>query len=211
MKPSAPFNLRAFVTLLVGFAFTLMAVSGLALFFAPRGSFPFLEDWALLGLDREQWMALHFLASLTVLLIAAFHLYNNRKPFWNYLHGKAKGAFSLQRELVAAIVVTVALFFSALFNIPPASLLVSLNDALKDRFPRPSELRHPALEDMTLRELGEELGYSDAQMSRRLEGSELANISLDDTVGEVLQEHGLRLRDLQERLDLRGLRRRGGP
>lgn len=207
MKPPHAFNFRAFVTLVVGFAFTLMALSGLALYFAPRGSHLSIGQWTLLGLDREQWLSLHFAASLTVLFIAAFHLYNNRKAFWNYLHGKAKAPFTLQRELVAASLVAALLALSAVFSVPPASLLVTINETLKDRWERPSEFQHPGLEEMTLRELARELAYSDAQMMQRVEASQLDGITLDHRVREVMRQHDLRLQELKERLELRGLRR----
>lgn len=207
MKPSTAFNFRAFVTLVVGFAFTLMAISGLVLFIAPRGSFRFIGQWAFMGIDREQWMALHFVSSLTVLLVAAFHLYNNRKPFWNYVRGKAKASFALQRELLVAVTFTALLTLTALLSWPPASLLVQLNDMLKERWPRPAEVRQGAVENMTLGELARELGYPEFHIVEQIEAAQLENVTLDTTVGDALQMHDLRLGELKERLALRGLGR----
>jgi len=54
-----PFNKRAFVSVLVGFSFILMAVTGGVLFFAPSCRIARETSWSFLGHSKDQLVARH--------------------------------------------------------------------------------------------------------------------------------------------------------
>jgi hypothetical protein len=53
------FNYRAFVSVLAGFTFLAMAVTGLVMFFAPSCRIARDTSWAVWGYSKEQWTAVH--------------------------------------------------------------------------------------------------------------------------------------------------------
>lgn len=130
------FRLRPFATLCVAGAFLALALSGLLLFAAPRGRYLNEHAWAVLGLDKDAWLALHVTVAVLMLCAAGAHIVFNFKPLMNHLRGRAKDAFHLQREAVAVLAVLAVVVAGAAFNLPPTAWVVDLHEGVKDRYER---------------------------------------------------------------------------
>jgi hypothetical protein len=73
-------RLRSVVSCLLLFATALSATSGVALYVRPEGSLATWTGWSLLGLDKQDWEAVHSVAVVFFLLAATWHLVLNWRP-----------------------------------------------------------------------------------------------------------------------------------
>ena len=99
------FNKRAFVSVLSGFAFVLMAVTGLVLFFAPSCRIARDTSWIIWGHDKDQWVAVHVWFSIAFTVASLFHTYLNWSALINYFRTKLKQGLAFRAEWVSALVI----------------------------------------------------------------------------------------------------------
>ncbi len=104
-------NWRSFVTLTMALLGLSVAISGIALFFAPPGS---LVNAKLLGISKEAWELFHTTVSLVIVAMGILHVWFNRRALIMYFK-RAK------LELAAATIVTLVLVGSSLAYLPPAT------------------------------------------------------------------------------------------
>jgi len=124
-------NLRGLTSLLTLGGFLVMGVTGLVLYVVPQGRVAYWTDWRFLLLSKTQWGDIHILASLLFIAAGAFHVYFNWKQLMRYFYNRARGAMTLKRELAVAAVLTVLATVSGIYRLPPLSLLLDLNAAVK--------------------------------------------------------------------------------
>ena len=93
---SKKFHWRGLTSFLVTLGFLLLAFTGMMLYFTPKGGVAHWIDLRLLGLDKDQWAAIHMLAAILFVIAAGFHLYFNWRIFIHYI--KTKAGFNLKRE-----------------------------------------------------------------------------------------------------------------
>ena len=101
---------RAFTSLYITVSFIIIIISGLILYIAPPGR---IAKWAhlpILGLEKDQWQALHTIFTFLFIIASGFHLYFNWKLFMSYLRDKISRSLSLQKELLLSLIVTIAIF-----------------------------------------------------------------------------------------------------
>lgn len=127
---------RAFIAFLVTWSFVVLTVTGLILYVVPHGRVANWTFWSLAGLDKDGWADVHILFGAVFILAGIWHLYFNWKPFMNYLAQRARGHWSLKRELVTSLVATVLLTVATLYALPPVSWLLDLNDLAKSAWGR---------------------------------------------------------------------------
>lgn len=127
---------RAFIAFLVTWSFIVLTVTGLVLYVVPHGRVANWTFWSLVGLDKDGWADVHILFGAVFILAGIWHLYFNWKPFMNYLAQRARGHWSLKRELVTSLVTTVLLTVATLYALPPVSWLLDLNDLAKSAWGR---------------------------------------------------------------------------
>ena len=89
---------RGLVAFTVFDGFAVMTITGLILFVTPSGRVAYWTNWALLGLEKEEWTAVHIVFSLLFVLAGLIHLFFNWKPFKHYLLEKFAGHVSLRLE-----------------------------------------------------------------------------------------------------------------
>lgn len=131
-KTTLRFNLRGFFSLLLFASFTLLALSGIVLYAAPRCRIADLTGWAVLGLTKEQWSAVHIVLPLIVLVATGFHLYYNWNVFWGYIKRKAQGTLNLKLEMGLALLLCVMTVFGAVYGIPPFGTIIQWNEDIKE-------------------------------------------------------------------------------
>ena len=192
LKKHRPFSLRGFTSLLLTLAFLVMCFSGIMLFVTPRGRFAHWNDWTLIGLGKDDWSSVHVNNSVLFVVIAALHLVLNWSVFVRYLKSKAVAGLNMKKELALASVIAAVCLAGPIYEFPPFSSLMALNEDIKDYWEQDTGAGQqaalppvPHAEEFTLSELAQQIGLSDAQVVSALsdQGYEVSNASV--TVAEV--------------------------
>ena len=145
-------NTKALTSFLTTSAFFMSSISGIILYITPQGRIAHWSSWTMLGLDKEQWGAVHTLFVLTLLIAVTFHLFVfNWKLFMTYLKQKHQKGIRHRRELAIVLTLTLAVLVGTLVNIPPFGTVVALGENIKDYWAKTEEEPPiPHAEDMTL-------------------------------------------------------------
>jgi hypothetical protein len=98
----------------------------------PQGRVAYWADWRLLGLDKEQWGAVHINLGFLFIAILFVHIYYNWRPIFNYLKNKRKQFKLLTPNFVAAVVVVLVVAVGTLLQVPPLQSVIDLNTDIKD-------------------------------------------------------------------------------
>lgn len=147
------FNFQGFFTLTLTLAFIILVVTGIILYLTPKGRVANWVNWTMLGLDKEEWGAVHITSAILVLIASGFHLYFNWRVFVRYFKSNIKKGLNLKRELVVAVILGIVFVGGTVSNIPPFSTIMYLNEEIKDYW----ESRSPSApiahaEELTLEE-----------------------------------------------------------
>jgi hypothetical protein len=132
MAHKSSFRPRGLVAFVVFGGFAVMTVTGLVLFVTPPGRVAYWTNWALLGLEKTDWAAVHIVFSLLFVLAGVVHLFFNWKPFKHYLLNKISGHVNLRAESVIGTAVVGVILVGTLFGTPPFSWIINLNETLKE-------------------------------------------------------------------------------
>ena len=138
MTRKSKFRPRGLVAFIVFGGFAVMTVTGLVLFITPPGRVAYWTDWALLGLEKTDWAAVHIVFSLLFVLAGAIHLFFNWKPFKHYLLDKFADHLKLRAESMIGLAAVAIILVGTLFAWPPFSWIINLNETLKDSRPVPA-------------------------------------------------------------------------
>ena len=201
VRSGRKFSIRGFTSLLIAWAFVFLGFTGVILYVTPRGRDAHWTDWTLLGLEKEQWGAVHVNVSILFLIFAVVHLIVNWKVFWTYLKKRATPGLNLKRELALATVVAVAVVAGAICNVPPFATVMNYNEDIKNYWSRkaaedasPAPVAHA--EDLTLAQFASRINLSiaDAKGALSEEGYEIE----DDTVtmSDLAKSKGVAPRDV---------------
>jgi hypothetical protein len=125
------FNRRAFISVLTGLSFIVMAVTGLALFFAPSCRIARDTSWSVLGYDKDQWVAVHVWFSITFVVAALFHIYCNWTALICYFKAKIRRGFAFRVEWIAALLLCGLVYAGTIFEAPPFSSLMAWKETFK--------------------------------------------------------------------------------
>ena len=126
------FHYKGFVSFLMALGFTVLTVSGLVLYISPRGRVANWTGWSLLGIEKENWAALHVVVALLVVIAAVFHLIYNWRIFWGYIKTRMESGLNKKRELAAALLVTVLVMSGTIFGLQPFKSVTLLGEQIKD-------------------------------------------------------------------------------
>jgi Domain of unknown function (DUF4405) len=130
-RTNGQFNYRAFVSVLVGFAFVAMAVTGLVMFFAPSCRIARDTSWTVWGYDKTQWTAVHVWFSLAFVIASAFHIYLNWTALTNYFKTKVRRGFAFRPEWIAALAICAVIGLGTIYRVAPFSSLVDWKETYK--------------------------------------------------------------------------------
>lgn len=125
---SPRWSARAAAVFGVGFSFITMAVSGLVLILAPRGSIANKIDWVFGGLDRHGWQAIHLTASVVFLSVAIWHIIIHISVIKNLAFGPSQTMRGHRSELIVMLAVVALFLATAIFNLPPSRWLIDINE-----------------------------------------------------------------------------------
>ena len=130
-KTNGRFRCRAFVSILAGFTFVAMAVTGLVMFFAPSCRIARDTSWTVWGYGKDQWTAVHVWFSIAFVIASAFHLYLNWSVLAGYFKTKLHQGFALRLEWIAALVICAVIGLGTVYEVAPFSSLTAWKDTFK--------------------------------------------------------------------------------
>jgi len=122
---------KGYASLLTTFSFIVMSLSGILLFIVPQGRIAEWTEWRMLGLAKSQWGDIHITTSLMFLIAGAYHIALNWRTLVNYFTTKREKGLMMQRELAISGVVTVFCIAGAVYQVPPLSYVLTLNNTIK--------------------------------------------------------------------------------
>lgn len=154
------FRFRPFVSLLTGFSFLAVALTGVILFITPPGRIANWSGWTVWGLTKNQWSALHSGFSTVFIAACVLHVWLNIKPLVCYVVGSVNTARRLRFEWIAALLVCGVVYWGSVMPFVPFSSLQNLNERLKNSWSsQPEELPPvPQAELLTVEKLAEQAG-----------------------------------------------------
>jgi hypothetical protein len=187
------FSWRAFFSVLSAISFIGMVFTGVILFVVPPGRIANWTGWTLLGLSKDQWIALHDWFSVTFIIAAAFHIYFNWRVLLSYFKSRVSKAFGFRMEWAFALAVCCVVFAGTLAGIRPFSSLMAWNEEIKYSWDTPRRRAPiPHAELMTLKELAEQLGdVSVETIVGNLEARGIEVESGDVVLGELAERNSM--------------------
>jgi len=130
-KIKKSFNCRAFVSVLAGFSFILMAVTGLVLFFTPSCRIARDTSWFFWGHDKDQWVAVHVWFSIAFTVASLIHIYLNWTALTNYFKTKLQQGFAFRAEWISALVICGIIYAGTVYEAAPFSSLIAWKETFK--------------------------------------------------------------------------------
>ena len=124
--------MKKITSLSLGFAFLIMAYTGVMLYFVPKGKIAYWADWHLLGLSKTQYGDIHTTSMVTFLFFAIWHIYYNWKPIVSYLKDKQKKVSFTKKEFLIAFGLNLLFIVGTLFMIQPFKGFLDLQESIKD-------------------------------------------------------------------------------
>lgn len=133
------FRFRPFISLLTGFSFIILTVTGAVLFITPPGRVANWTNWTFWGLTKHQWGAVHICFSALFVIASLFHIWLNIKPLMHYFASKIQHVRHFRFEWIGAAVLCGIVCWGALVPFAPFSSLLDLNEDVKQGWSIPQE------------------------------------------------------------------------
>ncbi|MBN1910510.1 MAG: DUF4405 domain-containing protein [Pirellulales bacterium] len=188
---AARFRLRSFTSLLLAVTFLVLGVTGIGLYFTPKGRVAHWTGWTLLGLGKEEWAGLHTNFALLFLIVAGIHWFLNWNLFWSYIKARKGRGVDRVAEITVSVLIAVVCFLGSVYMIPPLSTIIwgrgEMESYWENRSPKPPA---PHAEDFKLGRFADSIGLTLDQVKEALqkEGYKVPDDSV--TVGQLAKEHG---------------------
>jgi hypothetical protein len=154
--------------------------------------------------------------SILFVLIAALHLVLNWSVLVRYIKNKAVAGLNLKKELAAAMLIGGLCIAGPIYNAPPFSSVVAVNDDIKNYWEeRASQAPVAHAEDLTLAELADRIGLPPEDVSKSLKAEGFETVGLTLTVAQVGERKGVAPKDvfaaIQKHHPHVAVESRGGP
>lgn len=184
------FNTRVLTSLTVTVSFLCLAVSGIVLYFTPKGRVAHWTGWTMLGLEKEEWAGVHTMLAILFVVASGVHIYFNWQPLLRYFKDAVSKGIKNRAELAAAVLITLVFFVGALRMWPPFGTVLHWGEQIKYYWERSSAAAPYAhAEESTLAEFAENVGISPGELEEQLtaKGFEVSDLSV--TVGDLARKH----------------------
>ncbi len=126
-------QLRKFTSLCLAWSFVLLGITSIVLYITPAGRVAYWSSWAMLGLDKHQWGALHTNIGYLFLLVSAIHIVLNWSVIIRYIRKKTREAFSLNINTVTSSIIVILFALFTVAEAPPVSWIQSFGEGLKEQ------------------------------------------------------------------------------
>lgn len=158
-------NNRSFVSWLFLMIFSLLVVSGVALYIAPRCRDAEWAGWTFLGMGKDPWEVLHMATGFFGIILAVIHIAYNWSCLMRYVHKLRPTVVFRWREVLAASVISIGLLGLSAAEMPPVTWLEDYHSQRKEAF---SKSIHTApwrnAEKASIDELAEHLNIEHAEL-----------------------------------------------
>lgn len=194
------FSWRAFVSLYITWSSLILLISGVILYIAPAGRVAKWTHISLLGLEKEEWQAIHTIFSFIFVIAIGFHLFYNWKPFMHYLKDKLKQAFALRKELYATSFLTLTIFALTLWNVPPFSTIMDIGEYFTESWEsEQTEPPIPHAEELSIAQLAKTVQLPIQEIIQNLERQNIT-ATPEMIVKDVAEKYGLTPSELFEKM-----------
>lgn len=126
--PTAPFHQRGWISFVVGLSAVVLLISGIVLFIAPSRRMAATVHWAMLSLDRDDWINLHNVFAILFVGAVIWHLFFNWSTFSNYVVARRTHRLNLKREMLAAALLLLFFVVAVSQQLPPVDSLSDLSN-----------------------------------------------------------------------------------
>ncbi len=186
------FKTKGFTSLLLTCSFSVAAFSGIILYVTPRGRTANWTGWTMLGLDKHSWGALHINACLLFLIVATVHLFLNWRVFWSYIKKRSTAGMNLKAEMAVALLATAALVAGTLYEVPPLTATVTLNEKIKNYWEQGSHQGPaPHAEEFTVDHFASTIGLTTDDVLSSLQQAGYVVEDTEATIGAVAEDNGI--------------------
>lgn len=195
------FSYKRFTSFLLAWTFVVAVFSGAILYASPQGRVAHWANWTLLALDKEQWVSIHVLCTAAFLIGGIFHLLKfNWKVFLHYFN-QGKSRVGVSKELVASLLLVLAVILGTLSGIPPFSTVIQGSTNMKAYWEaQVGAAPVPHMELQPLAEVARGLGMEPAQAIQILSENSLMISDSATTLQTAAIESGLSPREIYEML-----------
>ncbi len=190
-QQSKKINWRSFTSLYIIFSGIFILLSGVILYLASAGRVAKWTHLTILGLEKEQWQALHTIFTFLFIIASGFHLYYNWYAFVSYLRKKTKEKILLKKELFISLLLTVVIFFMTLFNVAPFNYVMDFGEYLTESWSDDTtEPPVPHAESMTFSELSTAIDMPAEEMLKNLRQNNI-NAGEDEIIKDVAERNAI--------------------
>lgn len=184
-------NLKKITSLTMLLTMVIMTYTGIILFIAPPGRVAHWANWELLGLDKEEYGALH--STLMVLFIAAtiLHIYYNWKAITTYMKNKAKEMVVFTKDMVIAVLVTALFVVGTLSEVKPFSSFLMFGEDIKESWEKEyGTAPYSHAELSSFKSFCKKLGF-DLEKSEEILKTNGIKYELDQSLSQIGKENGV--------------------
>ena len=184
------FQYRVWASCLAAFSFLMIVAAGTVLYVTPRGRVAHWIDWRFLGLDKDQWGAVHITVGLLFAIAAVIHLLLNWKVFWGYLTRAVSAGRRTWREVVLAGAICALVTVGTLWEAPPFEQIIALNASIKADWDESTrDIPYAHAEDSPLWEFADRMGIGREELDAALNGAGFTVPDMEISVGELARRN----------------------
>ncbi len=126
--------MKKITSLSLGFSFIIMSITGVVLYFVPKGKVAYWADWHIFGLSKSQYGDLHTTSMVTFLIFGILHIYYNWKPIVSYLKDKSKKISFTKKEFLIAFGINLVFVVGTLYMVQPFKGFLDMQTAIKNHW-----------------------------------------------------------------------------
>jgi len=185
-------TLRKTTSLTTLLSFILLLITSIVLYVTPQGKIAYWANWQLLGLDKEQWGALHTNLGLLFVIAGIVHTALNWKAITAYLKNKMQKLRLFTPDFNVALIITLAVTLFTLFELPPLNAIQHQNEALKaaaeEKYGSPP---YGHAEASSLQSFCSRTGLDLNQALQKLEAAGLQKVSASATLADISEANNM--------------------
>jgi hypothetical protein len=186
------FHWRSFVSFYMLFSTLAIAISGSVLYIAPPGRIANWSYWALGGLEKANWQAVHTIFAFLFVVTAVFHVYFNWRVIVSYVKTKLDEGMRRKRELSLSSALVVGVLALTLTGMPPFGTVMSVGDDLKNSWATSAnEPPVPHAEAWTLAKFSETMKIPIEEVTANLSKAGMAAPGPDVTLLDLAKQHDI--------------------
>jgi hypothetical protein len=153
------FNWKSFISFGLTYAFIILFLTGIILYIAPSGRVAHWVNWEFIGLQKENWQAVHTLFSLLFIILSVFHLFSiNWKTFLTYFKARTKNGLNKKKELILSTLLVLVFLLGTLYAVPPFQTIMDWGERFTESWEKKSgNPPVPHAEAYTIKQLSEDI------------------------------------------------------